>query len=137
MGCHLAHLSMSTMVLMANMARLRFEVFAPFLDQGCISMCGDALYSNAPNDQDLAIASMSAALGHARRPRIRPGISPLWLKHAWSATYRRTVQIFDLRSTLLCPCLLNFLPLKGKSRITSRSASANEILCKRTARPRI
>ena len=43
-GCHLAHLLMSRMVLLANVTSPGLEVFAPFFDQGCISVCGDALY---------------------------------------------------------------------------------------------
>jgi hypothetical protein len=30
-------------VLLANTVSPRFEVTAPFFDQGCISVCGDAL----------------------------------------------------------------------------------------------
>ena len=44
MGNHLAHLFMSKLVLLANMASPRLEVLGLFFDQGCISVCGDALF---------------------------------------------------------------------------------------------
>jgi hypothetical protein len=43
MGNHLAHLYMSSMVPLVDTVSPRLEVTAPFFDQGCISVCGDAL----------------------------------------------------------------------------------------------